>query len=79
MRFSEKLQQAWQNTDSLLMVGLDPDPSRMPSGLAGNPDGLFVFCREIIDAKSPIFQPSGLSPFCTDCVNTSEQSTQTWC
>ena len=53
MRFSEKLQQAWQNTDSLLMVGLDPDPSRMPSGLAGNPDGLFVFCREIIDVTAP--------------------------
>lgn len=53
MTFSKKLQLAWQNSDSLLMVGLDPDIERMPSTLAHTPDGLFVFCREIIDATAP--------------------------
>lgn len=53
MKFSEKLQRAWQNTDSLLMVGLDPDMKRLPNSLASSPDGLFVFCREIIDATAP--------------------------
>ena len=53
MTFSEKLKHAWQDTDSLLMVGLDPDMGRLPSKLASTPDGLFVFCRDIIDATAP--------------------------
>lgn len=53
MTFSEKLQQAWQRRNSLLMVGLDPDPARLPDGLRTDADGLFVFCRDIVDATAP--------------------------
>jgi len=53
MKFSEKLHNAWQDTNSLLMVGLDPDLTRLPGKLALTPDGLFAFCREIIDATAP--------------------------
>lgn len=53
MNFSEKLKLAWRNTDSLLMVGLDPDIGRLPRNLAQTPDALFVFCREIVDATAP--------------------------
>lgn len=53
MTFTEKLQQAWQVNNSLLMVGLDPDPVRLPEVLSQNNDGLFVFCRDIIDATAP--------------------------
>lgn len=35
---------------SCLCVGLDVDPARMPRHLAGEPDGLYRFNREIIDA-----------------------------
>lgn len=53
MNFSEKLQQAWKQSNSLLMVGLDPDPVRLPDVLSKDNDGLFVFCRDIIDATAP--------------------------
>jgi orotidine-5'-phosphate decarboxylase len=53
MTFSEKLQQAWQRRNSLLMVGLDPDPARLPDGLRTDADSLFVFCRDIVDATAP--------------------------
>jgi orotidine-5'-phosphate decarboxylase len=53
MTFSKKLQQSWQRSNSLLMVGLDPDPTRLPDGLRTDADGLFVFCRDIIDATAP--------------------------
>ena len=36
----------------MLMVGLDPDPSRFPAELAGRPDAIFEFCRDIVDATA---------------------------
>jgi len=52
MRFLEKLRQAWRTQNSLLCVGLDPDPSKLPQGLS---DGhkLFEFNRRIIEATAP--------------------------
>ena len=43
---------AWERTDSMLCVGLDPDPARMPAALAGRPDAVFRFCRDIVDATA---------------------------
>lgn len=51
--FIEKLRAAWRQSGSLLCVGLDPEPSRFPSSLAGRADPLFDFCREIVDATAP--------------------------
>jgi orotidine-5'-phosphate decarboxylase len=53
MNFLTKLQNAWAATGSLLQVGLDPDPRRFPAELAGRPDAIFRFCRDIVDATAP--------------------------
>lgn len=53
MTFSTKLDAAWSRSNSLLMVGLDPDPSRFPAELQQKPDTIFEFCKEIVDATAP--------------------------
>jgi len=53
MTFTEKLEQAWAHANSMLMVGLDPDPQRFPAELQGRPDAIFEFCRSIVDATAP--------------------------
>lgn len=52
MTFKAKLESAWHASSSLLMVGLDPDPSRFPAELQGKKDAIFEFCREIVDATA---------------------------
>jgi len=53
MKFKEKLDAAWTRSASMLMVGLDPDPTRFPAEFQGRPDAVFEFCREIVDATAP--------------------------
>ena len=53
MNFIDKLNHAWASQDSLLMVGLDPDPRRFPAELASRPDAVLEFCRRIVDATAP--------------------------
>lgn len=53
MTFIDKLQRAWADQDSLLMVGLDPNPGRFPAELAGRPDAVKAFCEGIVDATAP--------------------------
>ncbi len=53
MSFVASLQAAWREADSVLCVGLDPDPSRLPAHLAARPDAVFEFCRAIVDATAP--------------------------
>jgi orotidine-5'-phosphate decarboxylase len=52
MSFIEKLKAAWRDNNSLVCVGLDPDPSRFPPHLASHPDAIFEFCRGIVDATA---------------------------
>lgn len=52
MTFTDKLKAAWASSNSLLTVGLDPDPHRFPTELRGDPKALFTFCREIVDATA---------------------------
>jgi len=47
--FIDKLAKATLENKSLLCVGLDPDPARMPEGI-----GIFDFNRAIIDATSDL-------------------------
>ena len=54
MTFIETLQAAWQKNDSLLCVGLDPDPAKFPAHLAGRSDAIFEFCRAIVDATADL-------------------------
>ena len=57
MTFIDKLRARWRDADSLLCVGLDPDPSRFPDRFAGDgyadtAEALFAFCRDIADATA---------------------------
>jgi orotidine-5'-phosphate decarboxylase len=54
MHFMTALRAAWQQHDSLLCVGLDPDPARFPAHLQGRPQALFEFCRAIVDATADL-------------------------
>ncbi|BBO59274.1 orotidine-5'-phosphate decarboxylase [Mycoavidus sp. B2-EB] len=52
MSFIQSLTNAWQRNDSLLCIGLDPDPARFPASFKGKPDKIFEFCRAIVDASA---------------------------
>ena len=52
MSFIATLEQAWQKNNSLLCVGLDPDPAKFPQHLQGRPDSMFNFCKAIVDATA---------------------------
>ncbi len=52
MNFSLSLRQAWARADSMLCVGLDPDPERIPAALGRSPEAIFTFCRDIVDATA---------------------------
>lgn len=52
MHFADKLRARWRDADSLLCVGLDPDPARFPEAIVDDEDALFHFCRDIVDATA---------------------------
>jgi len=52
--FLERLSARWSAHHTLLCIGLDPDPARLPRSLAGRPDAIFEFCREIIEATADL-------------------------
>ena len=54
MGFHSKLQNAWGLTGSMLCVGLDPDPARIPQSVQGRPLSIFRFCRAIVDATASV-------------------------
>jgi orotidine-5'-phosphate decarboxylase len=55
MKFIEKLLAASRENNSLLCVGLDPEPVRFPPQYLGVPaeESVLHFCRDIIDATAP--------------------------
>lgn len=54
MHFMTALKAAWQQRDSLLCVGLDPDPARFPAHLQGRPEAILEFCTGIVDATADL-------------------------
>jgi orotidine-5'-phosphate decarboxylase len=54
MTFRHSLAHAWARNDSLLCVGLDPDPSRFPAHLQGRDDAILEFCKHIVDATADL-------------------------
>lgn len=50
--FTQQLQSAWASQGSMLCVGFDPDPKRLPATFQGKPEGIYEFCREIADATA---------------------------
>ncbi len=52
--FTQQLQSAWASQGSMLCVGFDPDPKRLPLELQGKPESIYEFCREIADATADL-------------------------
>ena len=50
MIFLDKLQQATALNQSMLCVGLDPEPARFPQGMTGQAAHIFDFCAAMVDA-----------------------------
>ncbi|PIM54790.1 orotidine-5'-phosphate decarboxylase [Roseateles chitinivorans] len=54
MKFMQKLQAAERLNDSLLCVGLDPDPARFPAPWKGDAGRIYDFCAAIVDATKDL-------------------------
>jgi orotidine-5'-phosphate decarboxylase len=56
MDFAERLARAQQRSGSLVCVGLDPDPAKLPKDLAVSEGGapIYAFNRRIVDATADI-------------------------
>ena len=54
MNFQQKVSHAWVKNNSLVCVGLDPDPQRFPEQFGGKKDAIFQFNRAIIDATADL-------------------------
>ena len=52
MEFMQALRQRWSDADSLVCVGLDPEPAKFPARFGSDPDAVFAFCRAIVDATA---------------------------
>jgi orotidine-5'-phosphate decarboxylase len=52
VNFITTLKQRWQAANSLVCIGLDPEPAKFPAKFAGDPDAIFTFCRDIADATA---------------------------
>lgn len=52
MSFMQTLRQRWTSANSLVCVGLDPEPAKFPARFADDPDAVFAFCRDIVDATA---------------------------
>jgi orotidine-5'-phosphate decarboxylase len=54
MTFLDRLRDATERNQSLLCVGLDPDPGRFPAGVGRGGAGLFDFCARIVEATADL-------------------------
>ncbi len=52
MTFLAQLAAAYAQNQSLLCVGLDPEPSKFPGALKGNANKIYDFCAAIVDATA---------------------------
>ena len=50
--FMDRLRDRWHDADTLVCVGLDPEPAKFPTRFAGQPNAIFEFCRDIVDATA---------------------------
>ncbi len=61
MTFLEMLCDVGRRNRSLLCIGLDPDPARIPAGARAAPDPIYAFCAAVIDATADLvcaFKPN---------------------
>ena len=52
MNFMQALRDRWVGANTLVCVGLDPEPAKFPVHLRDRPDSVFEFTRAIIDATA---------------------------
>jgi len=50
LNFIARLKARWAAANSLLCVGLDPDPAKFPESLRAHPQAIFEFSKAIIEA-----------------------------
>jgi orotidine-5'-phosphate decarboxylase len=54
MRFTDALAAASTRNDSMLCVGLDPEPAKFPGAWQGDAGKVFEFCARIVDATKDL-------------------------
>jgi orotidine-5'-phosphate decarboxylase len=54
MTFLDMLRDAQRRNQSMLCVGLDPEPTRFPADLRGNANKIYDFCARIVDATADL-------------------------
>ena len=54
MTFLNQLRDAETRNQSMLCVGLDPEPSRFPAGIARDAEGIHDFCARIVEATADL-------------------------
>jgi orotidine-5'-phosphate decarboxylase len=54
MRFTERLEKAWRTSNSLVCVGLDPEPKKFPDRFRDTPGAIFEFNKAIVDATKDL-------------------------
>ena len=54
MNFTQQLTRAETLNDSMLCVGLDPDPAKFPGAWKDDPARIFDFCATIVDATKDL-------------------------
>jgi orotidine-5'-phosphate decarboxylase len=54
MNFIDQLAHAQRQNDSLLCVGLDPEPAKFPVAWKGQTDRIYDFCAAIVDATKDV-------------------------
>jgi len=52
MSFMQQLRNRWERANTLVCVGLDPEPAKFPAKFANDPDAVLHFCIDIIDATA---------------------------
>jgi len=50
--FIAALRNRWSAANTLVCVGLDPEPAKFPAKFGNNSDAIFAFCRDIADATA---------------------------
>lgn len=54
MSFLDRLSAAERSNQSMLCVGLDPEPARFPGALRGDASRMFDFCAAIVEATADL-------------------------
>ncbi len=50
MNFSDHLESVVRKKNSCLLLSLDPNPEKMPDFISKTPEGIYTFCKQVMDA-----------------------------